>query len=47
MTACACNQPPRPKHNYMRPFGSKSDGKALQLVQSDRLRLQPTTPTKT
>lgn len=33
MTACACNQPPRPKQNYMRPFGSKSDGKALQLVQ--------------
>lgn len=33
MTACHCNQPPRPKHNYMRPFGSKSDGKTLQLVQ--------------
>ena len=25
--------PPRPKHNYMRPIGSKSDGKTLQLVQ--------------
>ena len=34
MTACHCNQPPRPKHNYMRPFGSKSEqGKTLQLVQ--------------
>lgn len=34
VTACHCNQPPRPKHNYMRPFGSKSEqGKTLQLVQ--------------
>lgn len=34
MTACHCIQPPLPKHNYMRPFGSKSDqGKTLQLVQ--------------
>lgn len=35
VTACACNQPTNHPDNkrYMRPFGSKSDGKALQLVQ--------------
>ena len=32
MTACHCNQHPDNKR-YMRPFGSKSDGKTLQLVQ--------------
>ena len=42
MTACHCNQPPRPKHNYMRPFGSKSEqGKTLQLVQRGTDKLIP------
>ena len=33
MASRPATNPPRPKHNYMRPIGSKSDGKTLQLVQ--------------